>query len=266
MVALAALLLASFGDTRGPANGTLFIVGGGNAAQVMPKFFEIAGGKEARIVFIPTALADTGIDAKRIEAGWQRSGAQRVDVLHTRDRAVADSEAFVKPLLDATAVWFGGGRQWRLVDAYLGTRTEREIKKVLERGGVVGGSSAGATIQGSFLIRGAPGTDGKSDGDNRIMESPGHLVGFGLITNCAIDQHLTARKRERDLEPVIERHPELLGIGLDEGTAIIVRGDVFEVVGPSKVAIYDNQTHGDVKHYFLTAGDKFDLAKRRKTD
>ena len=266
MTSLLAVLALSLGSTHGPAKGYLVIVGGGNGSKVMPKFYELAGGKAARIVYIPTASADGTFNIERIKAEGLKAGASRVDVLNTRDSKVADSEEFVKPLLDATAVWIGGGRQWRLADSYLGTRTEREIKNVLDRGGVVGGSSAGATIQGSFMIRGASGTDKNPDGDNTVMESPGHLVGFGLITDCAIDQHVITRHRENDLEPVIAGHPDLLGIGIDEGTAIVVQGDVFEVIGPSKVGIYDNEAHGDTKHYFLSAGDKFNLAKHKKID
>ena len=119
-----------------------------------------------------------------------------VTVLHTRDRAVADTEAFVAPLKTARGVWFGGGRQWRLVDAYMGTRTQREIEGVLARGGVVGGSSAGATIQGSYLVRGA------REG-NHIMMAKGYEEGFGYLRGVAIDQHLLVRGRQDDL---VERH------------------------------------------------------------
>jgi cyanophycinase-like exopeptidase len=82
------------------------------------------------------------------------AGALRLEVLHTRDRAVADSDAFVAPLREARGVWFGGGRQWRLADAYLRTRTHAALDELLARGGVIGGTSAGATIQGSYLARG----------------------------------------------------------------------------------------------------------------
>ena len=121
-------------------------------------------------------------------------------LLHTRDRARANSEGFVEPLRHASGVWIDGGRQWRLADAYLGTTVEREIKALLARGGVVGGSSAGATIQGSFLVRGASGTSRNPDGDNRIVMARGHETGFGLLANSAIDQHVNARGREADLD------------------------------------------------------------------
>ena len=118
----------------------------------------------------------------------RRFGVKNVTVLHTRDRAEADTEAFVAPLKTARGVWFGGGRQWRLVDAYMGTRTQREIEAVLARGGVIGGGSAGATIQGSYLVRGA------REG-NHIMMAKGYEQGFGYLRGVAIDQHLLVRGR-----------------------------------------------------------------------
>ena len=109
----------------------------------------------------------------------------------------------------------------------MGTRTQREIEGVLARGGVVGGSSAGATIQGSYLVRGA------REG-NQIMMAKGYEEGFGYLRGVAIDQHLLVRGRQDDLVEVIKAKPELLGIGLDEPTAIVVKGDRFLVVGQSR--------------------------------
>ena len=152
-----------------------------------------------------------------------------------------------------------GGRQWRLVDSYLGTRTEREFRGVVERGGVIGGSSAGATIQGSYLVRGA------REG-NQLMMAPGYEQGFGFLRGVAIDQHLLKRTRQDDLLEVIDRRPDLLGIGIDESTAIVVQGDRIEVIGESKVAIYDKsyQPGADGKrYYFLEPGARFDLRLRR---
>ena len=102
---------------------------------------------------------------------FRKLGATHLTVLHTNDRKEADSEAFVEPLKRATAVWFVGGRQWHLVDSYAGTRTEAEIKAVLARGGVVGGTSAGASIQASYLVRGAR-------SGNEIMMAPGLRAGL----------------------------------------------------------------------------------------
>ena len=248
--------------TLGPSNGTLVIVGGGMIPQVIfERFFEGAGGHDARIIVVPTAGSAAEYDESfRGVAMFKQAGATNVHLLHTRDRNVANSDEFVAVLSDATAVWFGGGRQWRMADAYLGTKTEAAFHDVLKRGGVIGGSSAGATIQGSYLVRGA--TKG-----NHIMMSPGHEQGFGFIQNCAIDQHLLARKRKNDMLPVIRKHSHLLGIGIDESTALVVRGNTAEVIGKSKALFYDiamEKTLGEKFYISLDPGEHFNLESRRK--
>lgn len=242
----------------GPARGTLVVVGGGlSDPAIWARFVELAGGPQSSIVVIPTAGGGEDYDAyyPGLDA-LRAAGAENLTVLHTYDRAEADTEAFVAPLRDATGVWFPGGRQWRLADAYLGTRTQRELEALLARGGVIGGSSAGATIQGSYLVRG----DTES---NEIMMGD-HEEGFGFLRNVAVDQHLLRRNRQFDLIEVIRARPELLGIGIDENTAIVVSGDSFEVLGQGYVAIYDNQRQLDSGglFYFLAPGDRFDLVTR----
>ena len=137
------------------------------------------------------------------------------------------------PIEQATGVFIAGGRQWRLADAYLDTRTHTALRALLDRGGVIAGTSAGATIQGSFMVRG----DTKG---NELMIGD-HVEGMGFLKGVTIDQHVLRRNRQFDLIPVIEAHPELLGIGIDEDTAIVVRRDRFEVVGSSYVLVYDSQ-------------------------
>ncbi len=245
----------------GPSNGSLVIVGGAmRDPAIAARFVELAGGEDARIVVVPTAGGADVYDNGSCGLGsWWRLGVESVTCLHTKDPAEANEEDFIKPIQDATAVWFNGGRQWHIADAFLGTRAEEEFWKVLERGGVIGGSSAGATIQGSFLVRGD--TSG-----NTIMMGD-HQVGFGFLKNTAVDQHVLRRNRQFDLIDVIETHPELLGIGIDENTAIVVQGDEFETIGASYVLIYD---HGsmvgeDGRFYFLSPGSKFNLVSRQAT-
>ncbi len=249
-----ALLLAASPPVTTPAAGSLVIIGGGDIGpEIVDRMVRLAGGSASPWVVIPTAGEEENYDARYIETTpLKKAGVSHITVLHTRDRAVADSEPFVAPLRTARGVFLSGGRQWRLVDAYLNTRTQREIEEVLTRGGVVAGSSAGATIMGSYLVRGAR-------SGNTIMMAPGYEQGFGLLSPVAIDQHLLARRRERDLLQVVERHPDLLGIGIDEDTAIVVRDNAFEVAGASKVAIYE----AGKSFYFLPAGARFDLTARK---
>jgi len=242
----------------GPEAGSLLVVGGAlRDTAIVRSFIDLAGGPEALIVVVPTAGdADPYDDRNAGLEQFLALGATNLRVLHTRDPAVADSEAFTAPLREAGGVWFIGGRQWRLADAYLGTRAEAEFRGVLARGGVVGGSSAGASILGSYLVRG--------DTESNTVMMGDHEVGFGLLRNTAIDQHLLARNRQFDLVDVIRTYPELLGIGIDEDTAIVVRGNRFEVIGQSYVVIYDHGVTLDSGglFYFLAPGDQFDLTAR----
>jgi cyanophycinase len=179
-------------------------------------------------------------------------------VLHTIDRKVADSDSFVAPIRRAGGVWFEGGRQWHLVDRYAGTKSEQAFREVLERGGIVGGTSAGASILSSFLLRGA------REG-NSIIVAPQYLAGFGYLRETAIDQHVVARSRLRDLaDSLLPRYPNLLGISEDEGTAWLVRGDSAEIIGRNKAFVYGGK-ETDPRRPFLTLrpGDRYDLANRR---
>jgi cyanophycinase len=241
----------------GVGKGWLIIHGGGELSdELKQRFVALAGGSDANIVFIPTALSDEEIGKAGFFRGRGRGvlgswgfNPDHVTMLHTRDKAVANSEYFIGTLRNASGVVIWGGRQWRLADAYLDTAVERGIKELVARGGVVFGFSAGATIQGSFLVRGDPKT-------NKIVVSRGHERGFGLLPDSAIDQHVNARGRERDLLKVVEERPELLGIGIDEGAWIEVHGDSFTVFG-GRVGIYDLIRNRS--YYFLSPGQSFDL-------
>ncbi len=262
-VGFAVLMAVVFGNGAvaqqvGPKEGSLVIVGGGMRDQaILERFLDLAGGPDAPIVVIPTAGG--GEDYDRDWRGlrqFRAAGATNLTVLHTNDRDEADTEEFVQPIREASGVWFGGGRQWRLADSYLNTTTHEALWELLDRGGVIGGSSAGATIQGSYLARGDTRTNTVMMGD--------HEAGLGFVKNVAIDQHLLRRNRHFDLLEIIQARPELLGIGIDENTAIVVKGDEFEVIGQSYVVIYDHQRQIDSggDFYFLGVGDRFNLATR----
>lgn len=258
---LTVLFLIPFGVIAqgiGPERGSLVIVGGGlRDLSILERFVDLAGGKDAPIVVIPTAGGGDHYDEFYQGLNLFRAvGATNLTVLHTTDPTIANTDEFIRPLLDAHGVWFGGGRQWRLVDAYMNTRVHEELNALLARGGVIGGSSAGATIQGSYLARGDTQTNTVMMGD--------HEEGLGFLKNVAIDQHLLRRNRHFDLIEIIEARPELLGIGIDEDTAIIVRGDHFEVMGSGYVAIYDANKMIDSggQYYFLAPGDRFNLITR----
>ncbi|KAI0468130.1 hypothetical protein F4859DRAFT_517321 [Xylaria cf. heliscus] len=251
----------------GPVKGSLVVVGGGTLSDsIYQEVITRAGG--GPIVVIPTADGAPTYDQNAAGASaFRRLGASSVTVLHTYDPKVADTDAFIAPLRNATGVWFGGGRQWRLVDAYAGTKTEAAFRAVLDRGGVIGGSSAGASIQGSFLARGDTATNQVLVGD--------HTVGFGYLRGVAIDQHVLVRNRIFDMFDILKVRPELLGFGCDENTALVVDGDNARVIGASYCAFYDggfwsregsgekNLPPSNQIFYFLRAGDRYNLATRK---
>jgi cyanophycinase len=253
----------------GPAKGTLVIQGGGSdvGTGIFETFINKAGGLGANIVVIPTAGGNKNQDGswkvyneEQVVAAWKKRGVTNVHMLHTHDPKVADTEEFAKILRNANGVWFDGGRQWNIVDSYANTLTLKEFHKVLERGGVIGGSSAGATIQGDYLVRGAI-----AGSDIVMTPEPEHEHGFAFLRKVAIDQHINTRLRWDDIIPVIKKYPNLLGIGLSEGTAIVVTGDRFQVIGKWKVAVHDN-THvyqpWEKPYYVLSIGDVYNMKTR----
>jgi cyanophycinase len=240
--------------------GALFIVGGGGLpAELTEKFIERAGGPEALIVVLPTANPDPLPERPGEGDFLVRAGAKNVRVLKARRPHEVESAEFLGTLKEAGGVWFGGGRQWRFVDAYEGTKAVEAFRDVLRRGGVIGGSSAGATIQGDYLVRGSP-------LGNEEMMAAGYERGFAFLPGTAIDQHFAQRKRFTDMTKVVAAHPQLLGIGLDEATAIIVRGHVAEVVGKNKVHFFDRTkpvVEGEPDYTSVEAGRKYDLTERK---
>src|SRR3954466_13644396 len=254
----------------GPARGTLLIVGGGNlnGSGINEKFVEHGGGAGKNFVSVPAAGGNRNAqgelipyEEQRIIAPWVRLGLKHVRMLHTHDPKVADTEEFAGILRTADAVWFNGGRPWNIVDSYANTLTYREFHKVLERGGVIGGSSAGATIQGEYLVRGdTSGSDVMMTAERAPQEA------FKFLRHVAIDQHINTRNRWDHLIPVMQKYPKLLGIGLSEATAIIVQGDRFEVMGAWKVAVHDNTRlyqPWEKPYFVLSAGDVYNMKTRR---
>src|SRR5262249_54132559 len=169
-----------------PVSGTLMICGGGTHVEDLfgPKFVELAGGKNAHIVVVTTAseTADSADVDSRVEF-LSRLRPAELTILHTRSREIADDPKFSEPLATATGVWFIGGRQHQVTEAYLGTQTEKALKGVLRRGGVLAGTSAGAAIMSPVMILG---------GFPEAQIGPG----FGFLPGTIVDQHFLKRKRK----------------------------------------------------------------------
>ena len=255
--------------SSGPEGGTLIVDGGGGTRPVVARFVEAAGGQNARIVVFATGPSALRFGPQNVilDPDWPRDrpewqqyeaylkawlGVPRVQVLHTRDRNVANSEAFTAPLTSATGVYLIAGNAGRYADAYLQTRTQSELQAVLARGGVMFGSSAGAIALGSFLVRGNP--------EKPLLMAAGRTTGFGFLTNVAINPHVTSAQRDAELVNVVDAHPEILGLGIEDDAAIVVTRNTFEVVGTGRIAVYDNVRRSGSWYYWLSAGERFNLA------
>jgi cyanophycinase len=241
------------------AKGTLVIIGGGGMPKGMiAKFVDLAGGKEAKIVVLPTAMPDP-VPEDTIANAFRRAGAKKVTTLPDRTLAGVEGKESLAALKEATGIWFGGGRQWRFVDAYEGTKALPLMFDVLARGGVIGGSSAGATIQGEYLTRGGV-------FENFLPMVEGYERGLSFLPGVAIDQHFGQRDRFANMTELVKAYPQYLGIGLDEATAIVVRGSVASVEGRGKAHFYDPKKKaekGKPDHESLGDGARYDMEARK---
>ncbi|MBL8867527.1 MAG: cyanophycinase [Planctomycetia bacterium] len=242
--------------------GTLVIVGGGGMTpDIGKRFIDAGGGEKGKFIALPISMPDP-IRTQAEETFLKRLGAKDITVVPYREQKDLEDPKTIELFKNATGIWFGGGRQWNFMDAYEGTKLPALFREVLNRGGVIGGSSAGATIQGDYMVRGAPA------GPN-IMMCEGYERALGFLPGVGIDQHFSARNRFKDMTAFMKTYPQFLGIGLDEATAIVVTGSTAEILGRGKVHFYDRRKpvkDSEPDYEAFPAGVKYDLVKRAKID
>jgi len=267
---LAALLFVTYGHATAqeaifPYPGQLIIIGGGSIPDtIFDHFAASIGGRDQPVVYIPTATGDEDWirQGKHLQK-FSDKGFTRLHTVHTRNRDSADTPAFLDLIRNAKGVFLGGGDQSRLADAYRGTRLHLELIALLERGGTIMGTSAGASIMGSVLVGG----DHRKSPDQKFRLPEG----LALMRYTAIDQHVLVRNRAFDLIPVLENHPGTFGLSLDESTAAVVTSKDIRVIGRSYMMTYDPadwKAQLDrwgrilIPFRFHAPGDRFDLAGR----
>lgn len=238
--------------------GTLLICGGGKLPDsIRDRFVELAGGHDARIVVIPTAAGPQNslLRGELSLDPWKSRRVGSVRLLHAQDKSDVSKPEFVRPLEEATGVWINGGLQSWLSFYYAGTAVEQQLQALLERGGVIGGTSAGAAIMSRVMIaRGR---------DRAEIER-----GFDLLPGVVIDQHFLKRNRMNRLKGAVEMHPDLIGLGIDEGTAIEVdvRHNLLSVLGLSDVVTCvpdDDPKRPRIHTEHLKPGDKANISALR---
>ena len=229
--------------------GSLIISGGGRLPpEIRQRFVELAGGASARIVVLPAFAADEKQQAGLRDV-WRPFGATNVRVLQADSREVADRPEFSEPIQSATGVWLSGGQQEWLARLYAGSRVESELQQLVKRGGVIGGSSAGAAVMSKVMIE--QGLDTATMG-----------TGLDLFPGAVIDQHFLKRSRLNRLLRVLEAQPKLIGFGIDEGTALVVQLSKgrLGVLGDSYVMVCVPHTEkGEPRYEAMKRGDQIDL-------
>lgn len=234
-------------------SGALVIAGGGKLSdEIYDEFVRLAGGEQARLVLIPSAYPYSDMDhVRRAFGGWREYKVATFDFLHTDDPAEADTARFAQVLERATGVWIAGGAQGRLTYRYGNSKTEVLLRRVVERGGVVGGTSAGASALSQQMIRDGSATEAVVD------------RGLGLASQMVIDQHFSQRGRFPRLLGVLEENPGQIGLGVDEETAVVLHDNQLRVLGTGRAALCFGPTHtgdGSTVH-LLKSGEAVDIIR-----
>ncbi len=256
--------------------GVLMPIGGAEDKMddkiILSTFAQLAGGKSARIAIVPTAssIETAGLRYKALFLGM---GVEQAEVVYIGSREDANSGDVIDHVEDATGIFLTGGNQMRLSAMIGGTRFEQVVRQANERGIVVAGTSAGASILSAHMV-----ALGASGGTPKLRMAQ-MVAGFGLISNVIIDQHFRQRDRIGRLLALVSSNPGLLGIGIDEDTAAIIDSNgTIEVIGRHSLTIVDGsemfsdifqvKAYGEItisnaKLHVLTPGRRFDMGTRK---
>jgi cyanophycinase len=246
------------------SEGTLVVVGGGATSDIIvTRTLELAGGSEAVVAVLPQASAEPGAGDSTVDM-WKKAGAKDV-----RSVDFGDREAARRTIASATLIWIPGGDQNRFMKAIAGTGLDDLIRARHDAGVVVGGTSAGAAILSNVMLTG--------EGDLKRVTIGTTLTapGLGLWPGVIVDQHFLARQRTNRLISAVLDHPTLVGIGIDESTALIVRGTIVAAIGSSDAIVIDarraaiargpdgsNAGGVGLALHVLRSGMTFDLARQ----
>jgi cyanophycinase len=272
-------MLAYAGAVQAAPKGHLFIIGGGERdAPLMKRYGDLAArfGTGKVVIFTMASGVPQEVGPELV-AEFKANGMKDV-VYYQLTREEAMKPGSERILNGVGGVWFAGGDQARLTAALLDTPIHKRMLELYQAGCVIGGTSAGAAVMSEVMITGDEKRKAEEGKEFSTIEADNVVTaeGLGFLRTAIIDQHFVARKRLNRLISVVAERPSLLGVGIDESTAIIVRPDqVFEVLGESSVLVLDGartraRTGGGRRLGFsglildsLLAGDRFDLAARK---
>lgn len=220
--------------------GKLLIIGGAedkkNECKILKRFVQESGGRESRITVLTAATEYPLQVGTEYHSLFLELGAQEVQVLDVLDRTQANRQGIEKGFEKSTGVFFTGGDQLRITGLLGGTLLGRMLEQLYEQGVIIAGTSAGASVMSDTMIVGGEAGTAKKD---TLTMAPG----LGLLRSVVIDQHFAQRGRIGRLLSAISQNPYVLGVGIDEDTAILVQSDArFSVVGTNTVTVVDAST------------------------
>ncbi|HEU5088228.1 MAG TPA: cyanophycinase [Roseiflexaceae bacterium] len=257
-------------------HGPLLLIGGAEdkigGRIILDRFVQLAGGAQAHIVIIAAASSFEDLVGRRYISLFTSLGAGRAEMLQVRNRTEARHALPLSQIDDATGIFITGGDQLKLTALFGGTPIVERIRRQNQAGVVVAGTSAGASAAPEHML--AYGAGGLTPHKAMMQFAPG----LGLIDGLIVDQHFGARNRTGRLITAVAHNPDLLGLGLDEDTAVEITGDHFSVLGRGAVMAIDgaNVSYSDIHRvnegmplaifglhvHVLTSGFQFNLASR----
>ncbi len=231
--------------------GSVMLCGGGDLPDaVCDEFVRLAGGRRARLILIPSAHPFDGPEQMRNRfSGWQDYDVTSFEFLDTDNPEEANDADFIAPIEQATGVWISGGAQSRLIHRYGGRKVEAALRRVVDRGGIVAGYSAGAAVLSKVMIRSGTPSEAVLD------------TGFGLLDHAIVDSHFTQRARHTRLLNVLDEHPDLIALGVDEASALVIRQNHLRVLGDARVTVMISRgANRPVVVHSLRGGDEAELS------
>ena len=254
-----AVILSSLGGNALARERLVLLGGGPRPPEALSRFAEWAGGRKARILVIPWASTEPAESFDSLREDFAPYRPDRMELAPSPPLGTEEKAELGRQIERATGVFFSGGDQARIMDALRDATVLEALRARYTAGVVFGGTSAGTACMSSIMITG--------DGDFTVIdaEKVGVRAGLGLLPNVILDQHFIKRQRENRLFGLILRHPGRLGLGIDEGSALLVRDNRHaEVVGQTPVMVVDGRERGELRVQLLRPGERFDIKKRKR--
>lgn len=251
------LCISAFGQQR------LLVIGGGKRPpEAMKRFVEWSGGTKAKIMVITWASGVPTESFESLKKQFVSAGAVSVEHAPVRPLDAATRSVFIDQLKGSSGVFFSGGDQNRIMDVLADDELLRLIREKYAAGTPFGGTSAGAAVMSDPMMTG--------DADLKVLDGKkvGVRKGLGLLPNVLFDQHFLVRQRHNRLFGLMLENPNMLGIGIDEDTAVLIEDNRrLTVSGETQVMlVYSKNGKQPFQLSFLTSGKSFDVAKRKPID